>query len=228
MIEQLIESASSYSDDIDHAIMLITVVVGVWFIAAEGLLFYFIFRFREKKEKKSQYIPGTGRQLRWVMIPLALVVLCDIFLIAADMGLWINIKQKLPEPDAEIRIIAQQWSWTFQHPGPDGKLDTKDDVVMVDELHVEVNKVYHFHMESRDVLHSFSVPVFRLKQDIVPGRVITGWFEPTKTGEHDIQCVEMCGIGHGAMGARIFIEGASQHAAWLGEHSTFASLGGEQ
>ena len=59
------------------------------------------------------------------------------------------------------------------------KLDTADDIATVDELHVEVNKIYHFKLESRDVLHNFSVPVFRLKQDAIPGRVITGWFEPT-------------------------------------------------
>jgi cytochrome c oxidase subunit 2 len=66
-----------------------------------------------------------------------------------------------------------------------------------------------------DTLHSFSVPVFRLKQDAIPGRVITGWFEPTLPGEYDIQCAEMCGVGHGIMGARIFVETAEEHEAWL-------------
>jgi cytochrome c oxidase subunit 2 len=70
-------------------------------------------------------------------------------------------------------------------------------------------------MRSRDVLHDFSVPVFRLKQDIIPGREITAWFEPTVAGTFDIQCAEMCGIGHGIMGARIFVETPEQHAAWL-------------
>jgi cytochrome c oxidase subunit 2 len=64
------------------------------------------------------------------------------------------------------------------------------------------------------------VPVFRLKQDAIPGRVITGWFKPTKTGEFDIQCVEMCGIGHGIMGARIFVETEEQHQAWLTQMKT--------
>jgi cytochrome c oxidase subunit 2 len=70
------------------------------------------------------------------------------------------------------------------------------------------------------VLHSFSVPAFRLKQDAIPGRVITGWFKPTKTGAFDIQCVEICGVGHGLMPARIFIETPEQHAAWMAGHST--------
>jgi cytochrome c oxidase subunit 2 len=65
------------------------------------------------------------------------------------------------------------------------------------------------------VVHSFSVPVFRLKQDAIPGRAITGWFRPTVTGEFDVQCAEICGIGHGVMAARISIEDANQHAAWV-------------
>jgi cytochrome c oxidase subunit 2 len=65
------------------------------------------------------------------------------------------------------------------------------------------------------VLHSFSIPVFRLKQDAVPGRIIRGWFTPTRTGDYDIQCAEICGIGHGLMPARIHVQTAAQHAAWL-------------
>ncbi len=69
------------------------------------------------------------------------------------------------------------------------------------------------------MLHDFSVPVFRLKQDAIPGRVITGWFKPTRPGEYDIQCAEICGIGHGMMGARIFIETPEEHAAWMSQSS---------
>ncbi len=87
---------------------------------------------------------------------------------------------------------------------------------------MEVGKTYHFELESKDVLHSFFVPVFRLKQDAVPGRVITGWFKPTKAGTHDILCAEICGVAHGIMGAQIVIETPEQHAAWVQAHSTLA------
>ena len=70
------------------------------------------------------------------------------------------------------------------------------------------------------MLHNFSVPVFRLKQDAIPGRVITGWFEATGTGSYDIQCAEICGYGHGLMVGRIVIETPEQHAAWMAEHAT--------
>ena len=72
-----------------------------------------------------------------------------------------------------MRVIGQQWAWTFQHAGADCELDTADDIFTVDELHVENNKVYHFELQATDVLHSFSVPVWRIKQDAIPGRSIT-------------------------------------------------------
>ena len=130
---------------------------------------------------------------------------------------WYNVKQRLPEADSTVRIVAQQWAWNFVHPGPDNELDTEDDINTFNEMHVEEGKVYHYELVSKDVLHDFSVPVFRLKQDAIPGRVMKGWFEPTKVGEHDIQCAEMCGIGHGIMGARIIVETPEEHAAWMSQ-----------
>ena len=223
MIERYLIQASSYAQGIDGLITLVFVLVGFWFLAAEGIFFWLIWKFRARPGEKSQYLTGKEKHVkRWVTIPHALVLVCDVFIIVASIRVWYNVKQQLPEADATVRVIGQQWAWTFQHPGPDNVLDTEDDIVTVNDLHVEVDKTYHFLLESRDVLHSFSVPVFRLKQDAVPGRSITGWFRPTQTGEHDIQCAEICGIGHGVMAARIHIEGADRHAAWVAENSTFS------
>jgi len=216
MIERYLVEASSYAADIDGLFNLINLIVGIWFLAAEGILLYFIIRFRRKEGVKAQYITGEEKsQKKWITYPHLLVILCDIVLIAGTMVVWNKVKIRLPEADETIRVVSQQWAWTFVHPGPDGKLDTKDDIAMVDELHVRKGTVYHFKLESKDVVHSFSVPVFRLKQDAVPGRTITGWFEPTQTGEFDIQCAEMCGIGHGLMPARIMIESDADHKKWM-------------
>lgn len=226
MIDHFLARASSYAADIDNLILLITVLVGFWFILAEGALIFFVLKFRAKPGVKAQYITGEEKsQKRWVTIPHLLVLVCDVFIIYGAITVWVEVKQTLPEPDATIRIVSQQWEWTFEHPGPDGELGTDDDIVTVDELHVSVDQIYHFQLESLDVLHSFSVPVFRLKQDAVPGRQIIGWFEPVLTGEFDIQCAEMCGVGHGLMGARIIIETPEQHAAWMQQnaHPTYAS-----
>ncbi len=220
MIETPITAASTFAGDIDHLILEITVIVGAWFVLAEALLFFFIFKFKAKKGKRAEYITGLEpRMRRWLIIPPVLVLICDVFLIFGAFRVWTDIKIDLPEAEATVRVIGQQWAWTFEHPGPDGELDTDDDIITVDELHVEVNKLYHFKLQSRDVLHSFSVPVFRLKQDAIPGREITGWFEPTTTGTFDIQCAEICGIGHGVMAGRIIIGSPEQHAAWVKENS---------
>jgi cytochrome c oxidase subunit 2 len=92
----------------------------------------------------------------------------------------------------------------------------------VNELNLAVDTLYHYKLEAKDVLHNFSVPVFRLKQDAIPGRVITGWFEPTLTGNFSIQCAEICGIGHGLMGARVIIHTAEDYAAWNARNSPIA------
>ncbi|MCB9598005.1 MAG: cytochrome C oxidase subunit II [Sandaracinaceae bacterium] len=216
MIEQHVVQASTYAADIDNLIMLVAVLGGFWFFAAQGMFFWLLYRFRERPGHKAQYVTGDEKELKqWVSIPHMLIILCDVAIIVGAVMVWMNVKQTLPEPDRTIRVVAQQWAWTFVQPGPDGELDTEDDITTTDELHVEVGQVYHYQLESTDVLHDFSVPVFRLKQDAVPGRRIVGWFEPIVTGEHDIQCAEMCGIGHGAMAARIFIETPEQHAQWM-------------
>lgn len=212
----MIEQASTYAANIDNIILLVAVLTGFWLLAAEGVFFWLIWRFRAKSGVKSEYLTGSEKKIkRWITWPHALVLVCDVFIIIGSIQVWYRVKQQLPEADSTIRVIGQQWSWTFQHPGADNELDTADDIFTVDELHVENERVYHFQLESRDVLHSFSVPVFRIKQDAIPGRRITGWFEPNRTGEHDVQCAEICGIGHGVMAARIFIEDADQHAAWI-------------
>lgn len=220
MLSHYIEAASTYAEEVDNLIFLITVIVGVWFLVAQALLFGFILRFRKPDDdsgpKKAKYISGENkREKRWVDYPHHVMLVFDVLIVVAALRVWHEVKMQMPQADTTVRVIAQQWAWTFVHPGPDNKLDTPDDIRLVDELHVEVGKTYHFELQSRDVVHSFSVPVFRLKQDAVPGRTITGWFKPTRTGGFDVQCTEICGIGHGLMPARILIERPETHAAWV-------------
>jgi cytochrome c oxidase subunit 2 len=216
MLTHFIENASSFGQDIDSLFSLITYLAGFWFILAELVLFYFIFRFRRKKETPAQYITGEKKsEMKWIKIPHHLILVCDVAIVIGAIFVWVKVKQDSPPIDEEIRVIGQQWAWSFVQPGPDGLLDTEDDISTVDKLHIKVDTTYRFHLESVDVMHSFSVPVFRLKQDAVPGRTITGWFKATKEGEFDIQCAEMCGIGHGVMAGRIFIESEEKHKEWM-------------
>ncbi len=216
LLEMLLPRASSYAVQIDVLFDVITILVGFWFFLVLGYFFYLIFRYRHRDGHKAEYISGeTHKQKQAIEIPHYLILACDVAIIIPTFLVWYNIKIEVPPPDEEIRIISQQWAWTFQHAGADGVLDTPDDIRSVNELHVKNNTQYTYHLESRDVMHSFSVPVFRLKQDAIPGRVISGHFKPILTGEWDIQCAEMCGVAHGIMGARIFIKSEAEYAAWI-------------
>ena len=216
MIERLVPSSSTFSSDIDFVFSLIFWMVGFWFLLSEVVFFWLILRFRKRDGVPAQYITGELKsEKKWITWPHMAVLVFDVVIVVAAVRVWYHVKQELPPAAQTVRVIGQQWAWSFVHPGPDGALDTADDIATVDELHVQVDKLHIFQLESKDVIHSFSVPVFRLKQDVIPGRVITGWFTPTKTGTYDIQCTEICGIGHALMPARIVIETPEQHTAWM-------------
>jgi cytochrome c oxidase subunit II len=223
ILNSLVPAGSTYAGDIDLLFDVITLLVGIPFLIASYLFFSFIFRFKAKNGKKALYITGTEHQyMKWIHRAHIPILSFDVIIVVMAVNVWYDVKQNLPEASATVRVIAQQWAWTFVHPGPDNVLDTADDITTINELHVATNTLYHYKLEAKDVLHNFSVPVFRLKQDAIPGRIITGWFEPTITGEYDIQCAEICGIGHGLMPARIFIESNEQHAAWVEANSPLA------
>ena len=223
ILEWLLPSASTYASDIDRLFDVITLLVGIPFLIACYLFFSFILRFRAKSGRKAMYITGTEHQyMKWIHRAHIPILTFDVIIVVMAVNVWYDVKQNLPEADATVRLIAQQWAWTFVHPGPDNVLDTADDITTINELHIAANTLYHYKLESKDVLHNFSVPVFRLKQDAIPGRVISGWFEATRTGEFDIQCAEICGIGHGLMPARLFIESSELHAAWVEANSPIA------
>lgn len=221
MPDWFIPQASSYAGNVDFLIALVSAIVIPWLILSEGMFFWLLWRFRERDGVKAQYITGDEPNLkRWITVPHGIIIALDVIIIVGAINVWYKIKLQLPEADEVVRVTGQQWAWVFQHPGADGKLDTADDITLVNELHVVQDKTYHFQLQSRDVIHSFSIPAFRLKQDMIPGRVITGWFKPTRAGVYDIQCAEICGIGHGLMPAKLVVEQPEQHAAWIAEHSS--------
>lgn len=215
-----LESASSFAPQIDWLIMLVFVITGAWLLLAEGIFFYFIFKFRKKDGVKAQYISGEEHhEAKWIHWPHYAVIGFDMLVIVFAVQAWHEVKIKLPEPDLTIRVVSQQWAWRFQHPGADKQLGTNDDIYTVDDLHLQNDTTYNFLLESDDVMHDFSIPAFRFKQDALPGRVITGWFKTTKVGDYDLQCAEMCGIGHGIMGARVHVRSSEDHQKWIAEES---------
>ena len=115
MLESL-PQASTYAADIDNLILFIGIIVGVWFFLAEGIFFWLIWKFRAKPNTKSQYLVGKEKHVkRWITIPHALVLVCDVFIIIGAVRVWYNVKQQLPEPDSTIRIIGQQCRVLLHH-----------------------------------------------------------------------------------------------------------------
>lgn len=220
LTQWLVVPASTFADDIDFVFSLIFWMVGVWYVMTNVAFFYLLFKYRAQAGKKALYVTGTEHDLlKWVEWPHYAIILCDIVIIAAAVKVWYEVKQDLPPAESEVTVVAQQWAWSFVHPGADNKIGTDDDIKTVDELHLEVDKVVHWRLQARDVLHSFSVPAFRIKQDAIPGRDIMGWFEPNLVGTYDIQCAEICGIGHGIMGARVIVHTPEEYAAWVAASS---------
>ena len=216
MVNQLGPGVSSFAPDSDNLFWLITWIVGIWFVAAEAMFFWLIFRFRARPGVKGQYVTGKEKHLkRWINIPHVLVLVCDVVILVAAIRVWVLIKQTLPPPDRVVRVTGQQWAWTFADPGPDGRLDTADDVRTTDEMNVEVGKIYHFQLEAKDVLHSFFIPAFRMKRDAIPGRYQTMWFEATKPGRYHLFCAEYCGTKHSEMIGWIVAMEPSAFQAWL-------------
>ena len=212
MVDPLPEGISTYSADIDEIYFVIYYITGFIFILVTCLLVGFIIKYRYKEGQPAVYSHGnTALELVWTAIPA--VVFIVLFLISDST--WKRVKQFAPPGDVEVRLTAVQFKWEFQYPGPDGKFDTPDDKTIDDDLHVPVNKVVRVYLRAKDVIHSFFVPVLRLKQDVVPGREIIAWFEVTKTGEYEIPCAELCGPGHSGMLGKLMVYTAEDYEEWV-------------
>lgn len=218
------QAASTYARDIDGLIWMITAIVGVWFLVAEAVLVFLIVKYRKRAGNEPAYVAGDKRrQIAWILVPCAAILVCDLLIDGASAHVWEKMKETAPAPGLTIRIQGQQWAWVFTHPGPDGALDTPDDIVKLNEVHVPVHTVVRFALQSNDVLHSLWVPQLRLKQDVVPGRTIYGWFEGTKSGTYPVLCAQLCGTAHGIMRGTLTVDEPDAYRSWLAAEIASAS-----
>jgi cytochrome c oxidase subunit 2 len=207
-------NASSIGGKVDSLFYVILYVTGAVFVLTEATLIVFLVRYRHREGRKASYVEGsTKAEIIWTAIPAAILVAIAL----VSLPLWAKIKQKSDYPTnaARLGIEAKQYQWNVTYPGPDGKLGSDDDFMKVDTLRLIVNRDYVIDLTARDVVHSFFVPAFRIKQDLVPGMDIKMWVRPTKTGVFELACAELCGLGHYRMRGLVFVETPQQHAAWL-------------
>lgn len=214
MLTYLPEIISTFGADIDGVIRFIYWVVGIWFVAAEAILIGLIAMSRRKEGVRAKWIPGdTWAQQAWVLVPVGLVLLCDLAIEVYATPVWTKVKLDLPPADVEVRVTARQFMWLFTYAGPDGRLGTVDDF-QATEMHVPKDKVVRFQLESADVLHAFFVRELRLKQDAVPGRSIPGWFQATQEGTYEIACAEICGKAHTKMRGLLVVDSQEAYDTW--------------
>jgi cytochrome c oxidase subunit 2 len=212
-------AASTYAADIDKIFYVILVVTGIAFVGVEVTLVYFLFKYRGREGRKAEYIEGSTRaEIVWTVVPALFIVGLGI----ASHSVWPKVKDpdRFPTNALELAAEAAQFEWNFTYPGVDGRLGTGDDFTVRNQLHVPVNEPVVVHLTSLDVIHSFFVPAFRVKQDAVPGfdrnRL---WFEATRTGEFEIACAELCGLGHYRMRGRVFVHTQEDYERWKAEQS---------
>src|SRR5262245_21931154 len=152
MISWFVTQASSYAADVDGLIFWVALIVGPFFLAAEFVLVWLVFKFRARPGVRARYIAGEkASETKWVSYPHYLVLVFDVIIVAMALRVWSDVKIELPTAEERVRIIAQQWAWTFVHAGPDGQLDTADDIRTVSELNLQVDRLYHFELHSKDV-----------------------------------------------------------------------------
>jgi len=172
-------------------------------IIVGALLVVFCIRYRRGARMPRANAPSRSRRIELIWSTGPLLVFLGIYAWAAHDFLELA---RVPADAMPVFVVAKQWMWKLEHAN--GRRE-------ISELHVPVGRPVRLTMTSQDVIHSFYVPAFRIKQDVVPGRYTTLWFEATQTGEYDLFCAEYCGTQHSLMRGRIVVMSPADFAAWL-------------
>jgi cytochrome c oxidase subunit 2 len=214
---------SKFGKEIDSLFVIILLITGIVFIGTQVVLVWAMHRFADEKDaqgrpiRQAVYFHGSQRlEVIWTIIPAAILVFIALY----QMGTWAEIKFRSAAPKVPplAEITARQFQWVMRYPGPDGKLNTRDDLVLVDDLHFVKNKTALIYLKSSDVLHSFFLPQLRIKQDAVPGLTIPVWFDADQSGDYELVCAELCGWGHYKMRGQVYVhETEEQFQKWLEE-----------
>jgi cytochrome c oxidase subunit 2 len=225
---------------IDTTIIITFWVTGIVFVAVLMFTSYCVWKFRYKEDQRAEYEPENHKLELWLT---GLTTAGVVVMLAPGLIAW-NQFITVPDDATEFEVLAQQWQWNFRLPGKDGVLgksdnrnvtddnpfglDTndpngKDDILIeADDMHLPLGKPVKVLLRSLDVLHDFYVPQFRGKMDIIPGMVTYFWFTPTRTGNFEVLCAELCGTGHHVMRGMVVVDDKNDYQDWLKEQETFA------
>lgn len=207
------ENISSVGRQVDSIFYVILWITGVVFVAVELTLVAFLILYRKRDKPKVAYTHGsTTVEVVWTVIPAILLV----FLAFLSQDLWSQIRnpKRWPAETLTIRVQAERWQWNITYPGLDNAFGTGDDIETIGELHLPVATPVRVMITSKDIIHSFFIPAFRIKQDAVPGLHIPVGLQAEKTGHYDLMCAEFCGDEHYQMRGAVTIESPEEFLAW--------------
>lgn len=197
------EQSSTIAASIDSLFTFMVVVSGFFSALIFILIFYFAIRYRRRPgHTRAVQIKGNlPLELFWTAVPFGLSV------VMFTWGASLFMRNYEPPANAlNIYVVGKQWMWKIQHP--EGRRE-------INELHVPVGRPVKLTLASQDVIHDFFVPAFRVKQDVVPGRYTTMWFQATKTGEYHLYCAQYCGTEHSKMIGKVVVMEPKDFQDWL-------------
>ena len=245
--------ATAHGGEIDNLIGWIHIFMLILFVGWGSFFLYILFRFRQSRNPVADYKGVTSH--RSIYLEVGVAVVEAVLLIGFAIPLWAARVDGLPSESEAlvVQVTGEQCAWNIHYPGADGVfgrtdiklldlqsnplgLDrddpaAKDDITMVNQMNLPVNRPIIVRLRSKDVIHSFGVPEFRVKQDAVPGFTIPIWFTPTvttadmrtKVGKPDFQyeiaCAQLCGLGHARMRGFVTVQTAEEFQQWMQENA---------
>jgi cytochrome c oxidase subunit 2 len=230
--------ASVHGIDIDRVFLVTLAISGALFILLQGILAYLAFRYGKTRGERPKYWVRPKLEKRFALVAAIIIFGVDVTLFALGDSNWFRLWGAPPPGTPVVEVMGEQFVWNFRYAGPDGvfgktdpalisftnpfgldKTDpaAKDDILSINQLHLPEGKPIRLRIRSHDVIHSFFLPYQRIKQDAVPGMQIEVWFVPTRAGQYDIACSQLCGLGHYRMQAQLTIEPQEAFERWLRE-----------
>ncbi len=235
--------ASEHGAGIDRMIGFLLITVGSLLVVGHLLLGYFIWRF-SRQGKVIFRLASPQAERRWSLIPIVFMTLIGeggVFVLG--LPVWAKFYAAAAPPEAiTVEVTAEQFGWNVRYPGRDGKFgrtqarligldnplgldraDTaaKDDVLLLNEIYLPLQRPARIRLRSKDTVHSFFLPNFRVKQDAVPGMTIEIWFVPTQVGTFEVACAQLCGFGHFQMRGLLHVQAAEEFEKWYREEPSF-------
>lgn len=233
----LLPVASAHGVDIDRLIYITLVVTGIVFVLVHLLLAAFVWLYAARGTGWAAYWHDDRTlELTYTLIPAA--VLATLIMMGGVV--WARVHGPAPATAMVVEARGEQFAWTFRYPRPDGTfgrvdpklinvrdnlmgLDPADpasaDDIVVRELHLVVNRPVRVRIRAKDVIHSLYIPAFRVRQDAVPGMTTEIWFTPTREGDYELACSQLCGVGHYIMRGKVKVESQQAFDTWLGLQS---------